>query len=75
MKTGLLILAGGVASYVLSLIWWRLWMYNGFFGPPDFLSTFMKGDGEGIYNRVELEMFIVLFVVVVSAILFFRYKS
>ncbi len=75
MKTILLILAGSLISFLLSVVWWRLWMYKGFFGPPAFLSAFLWTDGEASYDRVALEMFLVLFVIFSFVILAFRYKE
>jgi len=74
MKTILILLLNIPFTYVLSLLWVRLWIYHGFTAPPDFLKTLMPADGEGVYNRVELEMFIVLLIVTTFAILVYRFK-
>ena len=75
MKTLIFILLGGIISYLLALFWWRLWMYEGFQGPPDFLSLFIQRDGEGAYDLKELEMFISIFIPLVITILVVRFKG
>ena len=75
MKTILFIFLGTVLSYALALLWWRMWMYNGFIAPPEFLSPFLKRDGESAYNRVELEMFITILTPVLLGIICYRFKD
>ncbi len=75
MKTILFVFLGIVLSYVLALFWWRIWMYNGFVAPPEFLLPFIKGDGEDAYNRVELEMFITILIPVLVGIFCYRFKG
>lgn len=75
MKTVFFVFVGVAISYVLALLWWRLWMYNGLVAPPEFLSPFFKGDGENAYNRVELEMFITILIPVVVGIIYYRFKG
>lgn len=47
-----------VLSYLLALIWWRVWMYQGFWGPVPILHWLVPIDGESSYFLTELEMFI-----------------
>ena len=47
---------------------------QGFFGPPPFLKPFVSTDGEASYVRVEAEMFIVVWLLSVASILFFRLR-
>ena len=74
MKTILFIFLGTTMSYAFTLLWWRLWMYNGFIAPPSLLLPLLKGDGEGAYNRIELEMFITIFIPVLLGIIFYKLK-
>jgi len=47
-----------VLSYCLALLWWRAWMYQGFWGPAPILHWLVPSDGESSYLLTELEMFI-----------------
>lgn len=72
MGTALRLVAGLLASGLLTLLWWRQWMYRGLIGPPDFLAPLLAWDGESAYDRKALEMFLVLFAPVVLVILALR---
>jgi hypothetical protein len=41
---------------VLTVIWWRLWMYHGWFGAPRLVGRFLTGDGEQAYDSAMLDM-------------------
>ena len=71
---GLFILSN-IASYILAMIWWHLWMYHGAFAAPDFLRPFLEWDGERAYDRALLEMFLTVWVpMVVLMVVFFLKK-
>lgn len=57
------------ASLAVAVVWWRLWMYHGFFGPPPVLKPFFSLDGEAVYDRVLGEMFVLAWLLALSAIL------
>ncbi|KZN61809.1 hypothetical protein N473_22135 [Pseudoalteromonas luteoviolacea CPMOR-1] len=59
-------------SHIISLIWWRSWMYEGFTGPPDVLAYFMLSDGERYYTLKEIEMFIVTLIILLIPYSFFK---
>ncbi len=64
MKTSIAKVCISIAlSFLISLVWWRLWMYEGFWGPVPFLHWFVISDGEGSYTLTELEMFVHLLMV------------
>jgi hypothetical protein len=68
MKAILTILGSVSAAAVLTIIWWRLWMNHGVWGPPAFLKSFLLWDGEAAYDRVALEMFLVLLAVLLLVV-------
>ena len=51
-------------SFVLSFVWWNLWMYSGLIGPISFLHWFIAADGEFSYDLTQYEMFIHLIVII-----------
>lgn len=55
-----------------SVIWFRLWMYYGWFGAPDVLHHIFLVDGESGYDAVLLEMIIMLCLIFVFAELCIR---
>jgi hypothetical protein len=57
----LIVLSAFIAE-VGSIIWWRAWMYDGFYEPPNFLEYFWKCDGEGAYDLMAYNMVLILFV-------------
>ena len=52
-----------VSSFLLSIIWWRLWMYEGFIGSTGVLSRLLQADGESAYDAMLAEMFLVCAIV------------
>lgn len=64
-----------VGAYLLAILWWRMWMYEGFFGPITLLEPFVTTDGEGVYNRVELEMFLNIYIPILFAFIYFLRKK
>jgi hypothetical protein len=53
------VLLGGaltLSGYLLSTLWWRLWMYYGFIGPPPLFGKCRVAHGEGYYDLVFTEM-------------------
>jgi hypothetical protein len=53
-----------VGSFLLSFLWWNVWMYQGFIGPIPFLHWFIIADGEFSYDLTQYEMFAQLIVVI-----------
>ena len=49
-----------ILAVVGSACWWRLWMYQGIFGPINIISSFVVLDGEAAYDLVFIEMFVQL---------------
>jgi hypothetical protein len=49
-----------VPATALSVVWWLAWMYRGWPGAPKLLRHFISADGEGAYDLVHLDMFLVL---------------
>jgi len=60
---------------VLSIVWWRLWMYQGLIGPIPFLHWFIWSDGEGSYDLTHYEMIIHLIIVFYLLVLLTRRSS
>ena len=46
-------------STVATIIWWRGWIYSGFWGPPPFYSALFSLDGEAAYNAMMIQMFFI----------------
>lgn len=61
MKIVIFLVSSLAISFVLTLVWHYLWFYQGFFRPPAFLAPFIWSDGEASFDRVILEMFLILF--------------
>lgn len=64
LKLTFLALVAVAGAYTLVLLWWRLWMYNGFAGPVPFIYWFKVSDGEGSYVLSEVEMFLHVLLVI-----------
>ena len=58
-----------VTSFFLSVIWYRLWFFHGWFGTPQVLHKIFDVDGERSYDFTALEMFIIV-LVLLYAVLF-----
>jgi hypothetical protein len=59
-------------SYCAALLWWRAWMYQGFWGPIPILHWLVPSDGEASYSLTELEMFVhILFFVSVGRLVYY----
>jgi len=59
---------------ILTVGWWRLWMYCGWFGAPHIVRRFFARDGERVYDSEMLDMAVVLLCfAVVFAVLLTRY--
>lgn len=63
-----------LGSYLIALLWWRAWMYQGFEGPIPFLHWFISSDGEQSYNLTELEMYIHVLIFVFLSYIFYKSK-
>ena len=68
MKNSLLVLMSVPVACGVTVVWWRLWMYDGLVGPPPILQPFIATDGEGSYDRVGAEMSIVVWTLALCAI-------
>jgi hypothetical protein len=66
-KKAIFILLAIVISYGATLLWWRAWMYEGFYGPIPFIHLLVPSDGEASYYLTELEMFVHLLCVFLSS--------
>lgn len=58
LKQGVTYAVGILTGLVVSVVWWRLWMYQGFIGPVPVLHWFISADGEGSYDLTYYEMII-----------------
>ena len=74
MKNVLAVFLTVPAAFGITVLWWRLWMYSGLIGPPPILKPFITADGEGVSDRVAVEMFIVVWLISVSAILLLHFR-
>jgi hypothetical protein len=52
-----------VSAGIVSVLWWRAWMYAGWPGTPGILPQLLHADGEGVYDAYAFEMFFVALVV------------
>jgi len=59
-NSGFLILAI-VASNLLAVGWWWLWMYRGWVGPVPLFHWFIWSDGEATYDLTLNEMWLTAF--------------
>lgn len=57
----------------MSVIWWRLWIYHRWFGPPEYILLFLEASGEGFYNLIYFEMLLICWFLLIIAILFFKF--
>ncbi|WP_444915412.1 hypothetical protein [Microbulbifer sp. TRSA007] len=68
----LLILLG---LFVASIVWWRLWFYQGFVGPIPFLHWFISVDGEASYDLTYCEILIQLILIWLLSKVFYYIKK
>ena len=71
----MLVAAVALISYIVSLLWFRGWLYHGIFGPLPILSWFIVRDGEGSYLVTEIEMFVQVFVAAICVYVVLLSKS
>ena len=45
---------------ILTVVWWRLWMYCGWFGAPPLVGRLFATDGELAYDGEMLDMAVVI---------------
>jgi hypothetical protein len=68
-----IIMPASVFAAMISLIWWRLWMYSGVVGSPDILRLtlrlFVVIDGERSYDVELAEMYLLSLAIVVPALI------
>lgn len=74
MKSVFIFTASIICSVVLSLLWWKGWMYDGLMRPPRFLLPFSGADGESIDDVVLLEMFVIVQAAILALLFAFRKK-
>ena len=74
MKIGLKVFLSLLLSTLLAVVWWRLWMYQGFVGPPGVLESVFDSDGEGFYDLVFWEMLIIISAIILSLIMLFNIR-
>jgi len=55
-------------ALILGGLWWRLWMYHGWFGSPHWLFIFYQASGEGAYDIVQLEMIIICWIAIILVV-------
>ena len=61
-----------VIAGIVTFIWWRLWFYKGWYGPPGIVTFFLSADGEGYYNSTIFEMYLISFVLVSFVAIFLK---
>jgi hypothetical protein len=49
-------------AFIFSGLWFRLWMHHGWIGCPELLLKLFPANGEGAYDMIINEMFIICFV-------------
>lgn len=47
-----------IVSGAISIGWWNLWMYEGWYGTPKILHKLFFNDGESSYDFTLIEMFV-----------------
>ena len=52
----------------MSVVWWNLWMYHGFTGSPGIIARLTHADGEGAYDAMQFEMFLVCLMVLFAVV-------
>lgn len=53
-------LAGLVLSFFGGQLWWYLWMYHSWPGPPNLLADLLNADGESSYDAILFEMMLIV---------------
>lgn len=62
-----------VASVLIAWkVWYPLWMYHGWFGPPGILRRLLHADGEQAYAAAMDEMLIIVFFTLLALLLVTR---
>jgi len=74
MKTFMLLVLSFIASVFIARYWWLGWMYHGLPSPPDFLEPIWSADGEGVYDRISVEMILVVTCINTALIFYLRRK-
>ena len=64
MKYVVYLIVAPITSFVMSVIWFRLWFYDGWFGTPKILHKLFWADGERSFDFTLIEMLIIVFVLV-----------
>jgi hypothetical protein len=67
LRVGLIVLGWLVAAFLVSTVWWRLWLYDGLPGASGVLGRMRQADGEGAYDAMAHEMFFICAVVLAAA--------
>jgi hypothetical protein len=52
-----------IISILISNFWWNKWLFEGTISPPLFIPRIFKADGEGFYDLVWVEMFLIVFLI------------
>jgi TRAP-type C4-dicarboxylate transport system permease small subunit len=52
-----------IISILISNIWWNKWMFEGTFSPPLFILKIFNASGEGAYDLIWIEMFLIIFLI------------
>jgi len=47
-------------AFPLSFVWWNLWMYDGWTGPPRVFISLLPVDGEAAYDATQFDMMLFL---------------
>ena len=67
-------MVSAILAFGFATLWWRLWMYYSWIGAPGVLSWLLGADGEGAYDALWIEMFIIS-LAVVGVLLFVLYAT
>jgi hypothetical protein len=70
----LLFLGTIVTVFIVSMMWWRFWMYDGIIGPIPILHWLISSDGEFSYDLTLYEMFLHNIVIALGVCLAFNFK-
>ena len=70
MKHVVVLLAKGLAvtvvSFAFGAVWFNLWMYHAWPGPPELLATLLGAEGERAFDAMMIEMTIICLIAVVA---------
>ena len=64
-----------MGAFLMSVVWWNLWMYHGFTGCPGIIARLTHADGEGTYDAMQFEMFLACLTVLFAVVSIFSNRK